>query len=767
MALACLTLAALAPPAQAQDRPPDGMTIARVEFEGLTTISEAFVRRLVATRAGQPYSDRQVQNDVRELLRSRKFLDALARAYVENNQAVVVFEVREKPEVRTIELIGNKVFTDDELFKLLSFSAGSVLDRFEINRGVEAILDKYKEAGHYYAEVTLDEAALRDEQRVVIHITEGPRVKVRKILFEGARSYPEPRLYFMVHSQTYFPILRKGAFDEQVAEQDAAGLQTFYQNEGYLDARVGYRLDFDSVDRTNLNLVFVIEEGPRYRVSEIQFRGNEAFDADRLRATIGIMPGDFYRDEQIQQDLKKIRDLYGEIGYVDIRAASSYEFLEKPGLVLLHYDVTEGTRSRIGRITIRGNVRTQDRVIRRELRFYPGEDFNTVKTRAAEQRILETSLFDRATITPLDDVNGEREALVEVEPARQIDFLVGVGVSTDSGVLGSLNINNRNFDLFDWPRTWGEFFRGQAFRGAGQRLRLELEPGNRVSRFRIGFTEPYLLDKPVRLDTSVYLFQRQRDSYDEERLGFVTSLGRRFESGLLNGWAIEGAARFENVKIDNLRTLAANDIHDARGNTFLTSLKLSIVRDTTDSRLLPSRGYRASLSWEQVGALGGDASFGKPIGSFAWYKTVRTDVLDRKSILATRADVGFIAGEAPVFERFFAGGFGSIRGFDFQGVSPRQGLFNDRVGGDFILLLGSEYSMPLYAKNIRGVAFLDMGTVEKDFTITDWRASVGVGLRINVNFFGPVPIVLDWGFPISSNDQDDMRLFNFSFGASF
>jgi outer membrane protein assembly factor BamA len=435
--------------------------------------------------------------------------------------------------------------------------------------------------------------------------------------------------------------------------------------------------------------------------------------------------------------------------------------------VRLNYDVSEGPRSRVGRITIRGNVRTQERVVRRELRFYPGEDFNTVKAREAEQRILETGLFDRATITALGDINGEREALVEVEPARQVDFLVGLGVSTDSGVLGSLNINNRNFDLFDWPRTWGEFFRGQSFRGAGQRLRLELEPGNKVSRFRIAFTEPYLLDKPVRLDTSLYLFQRQRESYDEERLGFVLSLGRRFESGLLNGWAIEGSGRFENVKIDNLRTLASTDIRESRGNSFLTSLKFAIVRDTTDSRLMPSRGYRASFSWEQVGALGGDVSFSKPVASVAWYKTLRTDVLDRRSILAARADAGFIAGDAPVFERFFGGGFGSIRGFDFQGVSPRQGLFNDRIGGDFVLLLGGEYSVPLYAKNIRGVAFLDMGTVEEDFEITDWRAAVGVGLRINVNFFGPVPIVLDWGFPISSNDDDDTRVFNFSFGASF
>jgi len=132
-----------------------------------------------------------------------------------------------------------------------------------------------------------------------------------------------------------------------------------------------------------------------------------------------------------------------------------------------------------------------------------------------------------------------------------------------------------------------------------------------------------------------------------------------------------------------------------------------------------------------------------------------------------RADAAYIVGDAPVFERFYGGGFGSIRGFDFRGVSPRAGVFNNRVGGDFILLTGAEYSFPLYAKTVRGVTFLDMGTVEEDFGITSWRASVGFGFRVTINFFGPVPFVFDFGWPIAKDDDDDTRVFNFSMGASF
>jgi len=615
--------------------------------------------------------------------------------------------------------------------------------------------------------VTLDERALADEARVIYRIVEGPRVRVRRIVLEGARSFAEPRLRMKIRTQRYFWPFRRGIFDEEQADRDALELQRFYHDEGFLDARVGYRLEFDEVAREDLTLVFVIEEGPRYRVEDIRVRGNRAFDAEKIREVMQLKAGDVLRAEKLRADVKRLEGLYGEIGYVAARIDTSYDYLEEPGAVILNVDVSENRRSRFGRITIRGNTRTKDEVIRRELRFYPGQYYNTVATRRAETRLMDTGLFNRATITPLEDIDGFREALVEVEEGETINFLFGVGVSTDSGVLGSVTIVNRNFDLFDWPRSWGELFRAQAFRGAGQRLRLQAEPGTELSRFRIDFTEPYLFARPLRFDTSAYLFQRQRESYDEQRLGLVVSLSKRFEEGALAGWAIEGAFRLEGVEISNLRPLAANDILDAKGSSFLTSVKGTVVRDTTDSRLLPTEGYRFTLGWEQVGALGGDHHFGKPFASYAWYKTLRTDIFDRKSVLGVRADMGYIVGDAPVFERFYGGGFGSIRGFDFQGVTPRAGLFHDRIGGKFIVLTGAEYSVPLYGKNLRGVTFIDMGTVEEDFGISSWRVAVGLGLRVHIPFFGPIPMVFDFGFPVVREDRDDTRVFNFSLGASF
>ena len=740
--LAILAVAAAgqaAPPADV----PDGLLVARVEFAGVVSISEAYLRRAVQTREGQTFQRAQLEADVRELLRTRKFLNVYANTALEAGQVVVTFVVDEKPAIEGVLLSGNERVKDKDLYPLVP-SPGQPLDRYEVDRSREELLRKYREKGYYYATVELDQQALEQERRLVYRITEGPRVRVRKILFEGADAFSPARLQSEVQTKTYVWIFRTGAFNDEQAASDAAALEQFYRREGFLDVRVGYRLEFAGVDRSDLTVVFVVEEGPRYRIDEIEVEGNTTFTTEDLRGRLALQPGEYLRDEVLQADIRRLRDLYGEIGYVDVVVLTAYDFLDEPELVRLRIAIRENKRSRVGRVTVRGNTHTKDNVIRRELRFYPGEDYNTVKARDAERRIRETGLFvaEKVRITPLEDVDGYREALVEVEETDAILFLIGAGVSTDSGLLGSISLENRNFDLFDVPRTFGQFVRGQAFRGAGQRLRLSAEPGTELTRFRIDFFEPYLGDRPLQLGTSAYLWQRDRDAYDERRIGTTFSLGRRFESGPLAGWAVEGALRVEGIKIDDVAALAARDIREAKGSSLLTSAKATIVRDTTDSRFRPSEGYRLTLSWEQAGALGGDHSFGRPSAGIVWYHTVHTDIFDRKSVLALRADTGYIVGDAPMFERYYAGGFGSMRGFAFRGISPRKGIRDDAVGGDFIVLTGGEYSFPLYGKSIRGVTFLDMGTVEEDFTVKSWRAAAGFGIRIDVDLLGPIPIMV-------------------------
>jgi outer membrane protein assembly factor BamA len=755
--------------------PLDGAMIRRVEIAGLESIAEARVRQLLKSSEGEVYQRAIVEEDVRELLKSRWFLTAIASTFVEENQAVVRFEVRERPRVQSIEIIGNdRIDTKD--FTALLPAVGESLDRFTVIRAREDILQKYRDRGYLYATVEIDEGALDNEDRVVLRVSEGPRVRVRNIRYEGVRRYSDGTLQSKIQTQTWFPIFRAGALDETKVQADALAIQQFYRDEGYLDARAGYRIEFDEVNRRDVTLVFVVEEGTRYRVREITFDGNTIFESDRLGRGFELKPKKFARSQPLKDDRQRVADRYGELGYIDAIIEARYDYTDDPDEVIARFLVVENEPSTFGRITVRGNTFTNDEVIRRELRFYPGEEYNSVKVAKAEKRLMERGIFSKATVTPLPrGPDGVREALVEIEERDAGNILFGAGVSSDSGLIGSITLENNNFALFKWPRSpiwrigdWiGEITRGRAFQGDGQRFRIQFEPGTELIRFRIDYADPYLFDLPVRYDTSFYLFERNRGPYLERRIGTLQGLSKRFESGLLENWAVEGTFRIEGVGIDDVDPLAARPIRDVRGQSFLTTFKGSIVHDTTDSRFFPTEGYRFIMSWEQAGALGGEYCFGKPTAGFTWYKTLAKDQFGRKSVLALRMDTGYIVGDAPVFERFYAGGFGSLRGFRYRGISPTRGIKNDRVGGDFLLLAGGEYSFPLYADIIRGVTFLDMGTVNESFGIGTWRASVGFGLRIKVDYLGGVPIVLDFGFPVSSDEDDDTEVFNFSVGASF
>src|SRR5690606_13516866 len=220
------------------------------------------------------------------------------------------------------------------------------------------------------------------------------------------------------------------------------------------------------------------------------------------------------------------------------------------------------------------------------------------------------------------------------------------------------------------PRTAKELFRGRSFRGAGQTLRLQLEPGTEFTRGRLEFREPYLFDKPIGFGAAIYGFERGRPEYDEQRIGANVSFDKRFEEGPLEGWAGEVALRVENIKIDGTNLFTAREINEDRGSSVLTTVKGTVLRDRTDSRWLPSTGDRFKLSVEQAGVLGGDHTFTRVIGEYDRYWTLKTDTFGRKHIFQLGASAGQIFGDAPVFERFYAGGIGSIRGFEFRGVSP-------------------------------------------------------------------------------------------------
>jgi outer membrane protein insertion porin family len=354
-----------------------------------------------------------------------------------------------------------------------------------------------------------------------------------------------------------------------------------------------------------------------------------------------------------------------------------------------------------------------------------------------------------------------------VDPAVDLDvvlseaqtgrLMLGVAVNSDAGLVGQILLDEQNFDWARLPTSWDDFASGRAWRGAGQRFRLEAAPGTEVQRYLVSFQEPYLWGSPVSLGLSGSYFDRRYRDWDEQRLGGRVALGYQWTE---NDLAANIAYRGENI---NVRNIAADipELTEVLGDNSLHGFKLTVANDTRDSAFLATQGHYIELSFEQV------------VGSFVYPRGIvdarqyfllreRPDHSGRH-VLTLSSRAGITGNNTPIYENFFAGGYSTIRGFDFRGASPvKDGV---QVGGEFMWVNTVEYLFPLTADDmIHGVAFVDFGTVEEKVEIEDFRVAPGFGLRITVPAMGPAPIALDFAFPIASADFDDEEVFSFNIG---
>ena len=761
-------------PADGQERAA-GTRVVEVRIRGNKQMSADAVLIYVRTRPGQAFNEQVVKGDERRLLETGRFDSVVATRTQTDKGIVVTFTVAERPLVAALVFRGNKSYKDDELAKELTFGVRDPLGAFNVEAGRLAVVNKYKSGGYHFVNVTVDKVALDQRRQVIYTIVEGPKVRVRKIRFKGHDYFSTFKLRQTVGTSARLWPLIEGFLDTEQLAQDVLTIRNLYVSEGYLDVEVGRLLEF-SEDRKDATVTFVIKEGQRYRINQVIFKGNTVFASEELGRRIKLAQGVFFTDLWLRRDLRKVRDTYGELGYLEASVESRRQFLDptaappawakhlgKPALLNVIFEIKESDQFRVGRIDIRGNTVTQSRVIRRTLRIFPEQLFNTVALDESRKRLVESRLFEDVTITPTGRAAKVRDVLVTIKEGRTAEFLVGAGISTNSGLLGTVSFTQRNFDILAWPKGWKHFLKAQAFKGAGQTFRIVAEPGTDLMRFHVEWLDPALFDLPYSLGLRAFLFNRGRESYDETRFGGLVSVGHRFK----NRWYGEFATRAEGVRIDNLDNDAPPEVIEDEGDHFLLGLKGTLVRDRTDSRWMPSAGDRIQLSAEQVV---GSHDFLRATGEYRIYRTLYVDAMERKHILAGRAAVGHIFSDAPVFERFYGGGIGSIRGFKYRGISPRSEGTDEPIGGEFMIYAGAEYSFPIFGtegQQLRGVVFLDSGTVEEDFGIQTYRVSAGVGVRWVIPLFGPVPMSFDFGFPISKDEDDDDQVFSFSVGWSF
>lgn len=346
---------------------------------------------------------------------------------------------------------------------------------------------------------------------------------------------------------------------------------------------------------------------------------------------------------------------------------------------------------------------------------------------------------------------------VDVTEGRTGRLMFGVGVNSNAGVIGQFVLQEDNFDILRAPRSWSDIINGYAFRGAGQSFRLEAQPGTQVSRYMATWTDPFFLRTDFSLSVSGFYYTRFYNEWSEERLGGRLGLGY-----LLNEyWSVGASARFENVNILPQGATPPPSLEAVRGDNTLTTAQLTMTRDTRDNAFIPSSGNMFEASYEQ-----GFGDFTYPrvelTGSQLFTVLQRPDGFG-KHIVHLQGQVGWTGNDTPIFEKFYAGGYSSFRGFAFRGVSPVDNGY--RVGGNFMMLGTAEYLMPVTASDsIRVVAFTDFGTVEPDVSIDDFRVTAGVGFRLTIPAMGPAPLAFDFAWPVLQKNTDQQRVFSFTVG---
>jgi outer membrane protein insertion porin family len=346
---------------------------------------------------------------------------------------------------------------------------------------------------------------------------------------------------------------------------------------------------------------------------------------------------------------------------------------------------------------------------------------------------------------------------VVVQETQTGRFMLGVGVNSNAGVVGSITIDERNFDWRRLPTSWEDFRSGQAFRGAGQRFRVEMMPGTQVQRYMISFQDPYLLDTPISLSLSGFFFNRNYLEWNEQRLGGRVGLGYQLTPDLSTTLSYRG----ENVNISNPIAGAPPQITNVVGDNILHGFKLSAAHDTRDSAFLATEGHYIQLSGEQV--IGTYEYARGEIEAKQYFMLYQRPDGSGRHVMSLTGQAGFSGVDTPVYDNWFAGGFNTFRGFAFRGASPR--VNGVTVGGRFMMLGSAEYLFPITANDmLRGVVFTDFGTVEPDVQIKQFRVAPGVGLRVTVPALGPAPIALDFAVPVLKQDGDRTQVFSFNIG---
>jgi outer membrane protein insertion porin family len=499
-----------------------------------------------------------------------------------------------------------------------------------------------------------------------------------------------------------------------------------------------------------------IREGTQYRVNSVKLEGVNIVPTEEVKARLKMIEGSLFTPKGMGDDLRALRDFYGSRGYVDMVAMP--EILPAgPGAVDVIYRLDEGVQSYVNLVNIQGNTRTKDRVIRRELAVKPGDVFDTVLVDVSRKRLENLNYFSRVDTVPTETiVPGRKDLNVIVEEKRTGSFNFGVGFSTIDSLVGFAELQQSNFDLFNWP----------TFVGGGQRFRIRGQYGIQRKDFIVSLTEPWFLGYKLSVGVEAYYREANFLStvYDQANYGVAIQARKQLWRALSGRveYRIEGIRIFD-VDDDD----AGPEIQDAAGTYTKSSFTGALTWDTRDSLFLTRKGELIELTgFISGGGLGGTVQdYGISLEASKYILLPWDIIFLIKGELAV-VDTWGGSDEVPIFDRLYLGGANNLRGFNFREVSPVD-RYDNPIGGNSLGYLTVELTFPIFSR-VRGAVFSDFGFVNSsayDFSAANVNADIGVGIRLDL----PIgPIRVDYGYPIIHDGWNGPPgKFNFNIGYQF
>jgi len=709
-----------------------------------------------------------VDEDIKSLYATGNVSNARIFAEPVEGGVKVTVLLQGRSTVGEVLIEGNDVIGSSKIRKEISTKPGDPMSEEHLSEDRQKIIKLYEDKNFTDVKVDTRTSQLADKHmQVVFSINEGPKLVIRRITFTGNDSVLPKDLLKVMKTKTanILSFLTKaGRMVPSQMDDDKEAIRNLYMNKGFADVRITDVQTQPLPSGKGVDLVISISEGIQYRVNKLAIDGAAIVPAADLEHALRMKSGSLYTPDGMGADLKKLRDFYGSRGYVDMVAQPQID-PAGDGQVNLTYHIDEGVQSYVNLINVQGNTKTKDKVIRRELAVSPGGVFDTTLVDVSKSRLMNLNYFNKVDMAPQDTlVPGRKDLDVIVDEKKTGSFNFGAGFSSIDSLVGFAELQQSNFDLFNWPY----------FTGAGQRFRIRVQYGLQRQDFTMSLTEPWFMGYKVSVGGELYYHAATFLSpvYSQSNLGGVLQARK----ALTPFTALRGEYRLEDIRIYNLTGNYGSVIQDAANNSPYTksSVLLGLDYDNRDSLFLPRKGQTVNLSaFIAGGGLGGTVQdYGVTLNAKKYFS------LPWDMILETKGGVGVVNGwgggssTPPIFDELYLGGANDMRGFAFREVGPKD-QYGNPIGGSTSVEGTGELTYPIIPR-LRGAFFTDWGYVNSGLVIGPTRyandsgglnGDVGIGARIEL----PIgPIRVDWGYPIESDQWNHSHgQFNFNVGYTF